>query len=183
MFTPEVITLPWVGEVTVLKSLISWGSFALMIVLSMFLMIPVASAFTGLFLDEVADAVEDRHYASLPPAPSQPFSEIAIDTVNFLGVMLGLNIIGLIAFPFFGPLAPVLFLGLNGFLLGREYFQMAAMRRIGRIEGRKLFAKHRAEIWLAGAFMALPLIVPIVNLFVPVLAAASFTHMFQRLRS
>lgn len=182
LFTPEVVTLPWVGEITFLKSIFSWASIFLMIGLSMFLMIPVASAFTGLFLDEVAEAVEDRHYPSLAPAPSQPFSDIAIDTVNFLGLIVGLNVVGLIVFPFFGPLAPALFLGLNGFLLGREYFQMAAMRRLGRIEGRRLLNNNRSEIWLAGALMALPLLVPLLNLFVPVLAAATFTHMFQRLR-
>lgn len=183
IFTPETVTLPWVGEITILKGLVSWASFFLMIFLSMFLMIPVASAFTGLFLDEVASAVEDRHYPSLPPAPRQSYGDIFVETLNFLGLIVGLNVVGLIVFPFFGPLAPILFLGLNGFLLGREYFQMAAMRRIGRIEGRKLMAENRFEVWTAGALMALPLIIPIVNLFVPVLAAATFTHLFQRLRS
>ncbi|WP_380053501.1 EI24 domain-containing protein [Falsihalocynthiibacter sp. SS001] len=182
VFVPEAIDLPLIGEVTFLKSLFSWGTLLLMIPLSMLLMIPVASAFTGFFLDEVATAVEDRHYPYLAAPPSQPLGDTIVDTINFFGLMIGLNIIGLIVFPFFGPLAPLMFLGLNGFLLGREYFQMAAMRRIGRVEGRKLQRSNSGEIWLAGALMALPLFVPIVNLFVPVLAAATFTHMFQRLR-
>ncbi len=38
-----------------------------MIVLSAVLMVPVAAAFTGVFLDEVADAVEARHYPHLVP--------------------------------------------------------------------------------------------------------------------
>lgn len=182
LFTPETVTLPLVGEIAVLKSLLSWASLLLMLLLSMFLMIPVASAFTGLFLDEVADAVEDRHYPNLPAPPKQRFGDIAIDTVNFMGLLIGLNILGLVIFPFFGPLSPVMFLGLNGYLLGREYFQMAAMRRLGRVNGRKLYSKNKGEIWLAGALMALPLLIPFVNLFVPVLAAATFTHLFQRLR-
>ena len=49
--TPETFTLPWVGEVTWVRDLLGWGSLALMIGLSVFLMVPVASAFTGLFLD------------------------------------------------------------------------------------------------------------------------------------
>ncbi|MEH6836232.1 MULTISPECIES: EI24 domain-containing protein [Falsihalocynthiibacter] len=181
-FVPESVTLPWVGNITVLKSIFSWASILLMILLSMFLMIPVASAFTGFFLDEVAEAVEDKHYPQLPPAPKMPFADTVVDTVNFLGLIVGLNIVGLVVFPFFGPLAPIMFLGLNGFLLGREYFQMAAMRRLGRVQGRALMSKNRGEIWIAGALMALPLLIPFVNLFVPVLAAATFTHMFQRLR-
>lgn len=183
IFTPETITLPWIGEVSVLKSIFSWASLILMIPLSMILMIPVASAFTGLFLDEVADAVEDRHYPSLPPTPKLSIGDTIMDTFNFLGLLVGLNIVGLVVFPFFGPLAPVMFLGLNGFLLGREYFQMAAMRRLGRVQGRSLMSVHRNEVWIAGTLMALPLLIPIINLFVPVLAAATFTHMFQRLRA
>lgn len=181
LFTPETITLPLFGEVTVLRSVLTWATIPIMLVLSVFLMTPVASAFTGLFLDEVAVAVEDRHYPHLAPAIKQPLAEIAKDTVNFLGLMVGLNFVGLLVFPFFGPLAPLMFLGLNGFLLGREYFQMAAMRRMSRQDGRRMNAANRAEIWLAGALMALPLFIPIVNLFVPVLAAATFTHLFQRL--
>jgi uncharacterized protein involved in cysteine biosynthesis len=181
LFTPETITLPLFGEVTVVRSILTWAMIPIMLLLSVFLMIPVASAFTGLFLDEVAVAVEDRHYPHLAPSIKQPLGEIAKDTVNFLGLMVGLNFIGLLVFPLFGPLAPLMFLGLNGFLLGREYFQMAAMRRMSRQDGRRMNAANRSEIWLAGALMALPLFIPIVNLFVPVLAAATFTHLFQRL--
>jgi len=66
-------------------------------------------------------------------------------------------------------------------LLGREYFQMVAMRRLGRAGADALRKKHRLQIWLAGFLMAVPLSVPFVNLFIPVLGAATFTHMFHRL--
>ena len=49
-------------------------------------MVPVASAITSLFLDEVAQAVEDKHYPHLPQVRSVPFGEAMRDTVNFLGV-------------------------------------------------------------------------------------------------
>ena len=80
--TPDTFTLPWVGEVTWVKDLLGWGSLALMIGLSVFLMVPVASAFTGLFLDDVAKAVEDRHYPGLPPAPRLPFFDVLIDSLT-----------------------------------------------------------------------------------------------------
>ena len=47
--------------------------------------------------------------------------------------------------------APVLFFGLNGYLLGREYFQMAAARRMHRDEVRALYQRNKMTIWLAGA--------------------------------
>lgn len=79
------------------------------------------------------------------------------------------------------PLAPLIFLALNGFLLGREYFQLIAARRLGRAGARALRRRHAATIWLAGALMALPLLVPVVNLLVPVIGAATFTHLYHRL--
>ncbi|MCC5972510.1 MAG: EI24 domain-containing protein [Rubellimicrobium sp.] len=180
-FDPGSYTLPVIGEVTWIGDLLGWASIALMIVLSMFLMIPVASAITSLFLDDVAQAVEDRHYPHLPPASPQPFSEAAIDTVNFLGVLIGANILALALYVWFTPAAPVIFYGLNGFLLGREYFMIAAMRREGRAGAKALRARHRGAVWAAGCLMAVPLSIPIVNLVVPVLGAATFTHLYHRL--
>ncbi|MDE0590248.1 EI24 domain-containing protein [Halocynthiibacter sp. C4] len=181
--TPDTITLPLVGEITIVQSLITWGSFLLMMVLSVFLMFPVASAFTGLFLDEVSEAVEDRHYPALPPAQGQPIGDVIVDTANFLGLMIGLNIIGLIVFPFTGPFAPLCFFGMNGFLLGREYFQMVAMRRMDRKDARALHRDNGLTIWVAGGLMAVPLAIPVVNLLVPVLAAATFTHIFEAVKT
>ncbi|MXW85536.1 MAG: hypothetical protein F4Z55_06325, partial [Boseongicola sp. SB0667_bin_21] len=65
---PDVIALPWMGEISVPRQFVSLGSFLVMAVLSTFLMVPVAAAFTGIFLDDVADAVEARHYPTLSPA-------------------------------------------------------------------------------------------------------------------
>mgnify|MGYP007061007021 CR=1 FL=1 len=72
---------------------------------------------------------------------------------------------------------------LNGFLLGREYFMLVAMRRLGRPGAVQLRRRHPVAIWVAGTLMAAPLSVPVVNLLVPVLGAATFTHLFHRLNA
>ena len=87
------------------------------------------------------------------------------------------------AYIFLAPFAPVIFIALNGYLLGREYFQLVALRRLGREGAKKARRRHAATIWLAGALMAAPLTIPIVNLFIPVLGAATFTHLFHRLEA
>ncbi|MFU8776485.1 MAG: EI24 domain-containing protein [Roseovarius sp.] len=172
-------TLPLLGEVTWVGDLLSGASFLLMIVLSVFLMVPVASAITSMFLDEVAQAVEDRHYPTLPPASIVPFGEALRDTVNFLGVIIGANIMALFLYALFPPFALFIFWGLNGYLLGMEYFQLVAMRRVGRAGAKTLRKKHRLTIWAAGVLMAMPLSVPLVNLLIPILGAATFTHIFH----
>jgi len=169
------------GEVRWLKDLVSWGSFFLISFLSIFLMVPVASAITSMFLDEVAQAVEDKHYPDLPKVKPVPFGDALRDTVNFLGVLIGANILALILYAIFSFAAPFIFWALNGFLLGREYFTLAAMRRVGRDQAKVLRKQHIGTIWLAGILMAMPLSIPLLNLFIPILGAATFTHLYHRI--
>jgi len=176
---PETVTLPGGREVRWLDDLLSAGSIVLMLVLSVFLMVPVASAFTGLFLEDVAAAVEARYYPHLPPVPRLPWSDALKDSLAFFGVLVAVNLVALALYFVVGPFAPLLFWAVNGFLLGREYFQLVAMRRLGRAGAIAARKRHRGRIWLAGTLMAAPLSIPVVNLFVPILGAATFTHLFH----
>lgn len=176
-------TLPMVGQVTWINDLLSWGSVLLMLLLSTVLMVPVASAITSMFLEDVAQAVEDRHYPHLPAADPVPFLMALKDTVNFLGILIFANLLALVLYFLFAPAAPFIFWGLNGFLLGREYFTLVASRRIGISAARALRAKHATTVWLAGGLMAIPLSVPLLNLVIPILGAATFTHVFHRLNN
>ncbi|MCV2869569.1 EI24 domain-containing protein [Defluviimonas sp. WL0002] len=180
-FTPDTLTLPLIGEVDGLHTLLGWGSLLIMLILSIFLMVPVAAAFSGIFLDTVADAVEARHYPKLAPAPRIPMWDAIIEAVNFTGVLIAVNVLALMLWFTVGPLGPLVLWALNGYLIGREYFQLAAMRRIGRPAARQLRRDNRLTILAAGMLMAAPLTLPIINLFIPVLGAATFTHIFHRL--
>ncbi|MGZ9811967.1 EI24 domain-containing protein [Pseudoroseicyclus sp. H15] len=180
---PGALELPVVGQVTWLGDLLAWGSLALMLFLSMFLMIPVASAITSMFLDDVAAAVEAEYYPALPPVAGATFWEGVVDTVNFLGVLIAANLLAFLFYALLPPAAPFIFYAMNGFLLGREYFQIAAMRREGRAGAKALRSRNIFQIWLAGCLMAVPLSIPLINLLVPVLGAATFTHLYHRVRT
>lgn len=175
--------VPVIGQVTWLDDLLSFSSFIFMFILSIFLMVPVASAITSMFLDDVAQAVEDRHYPNLPAVDPVPFSDALRDTLYFLGVLIIANLLAFILYAFFSALAVFIFWGLNGFLLGREYFQLAAMRRLGRQGAAALRKKNKGTIWLAGILMAVPLSIPLVNLLIPIVGAATFTHLFHQIQA
>jgi uncharacterized protein involved in cysteine biosynthesis len=149
--------------------------------MSMFLMVPVASLFTGLFLEQVADAVEVKHYPLLPPANKVNFSDALIDSVKFFGLLIVVNLLAVVIYLLSTLMAPIVFWIVNGILLGREYFQLVAMRRLGRKGANELRKKHRFTIWLAGFLMAVPLSLPLINLFIPVMGVAVFTHIFHKL--
>lgn len=180
-FTPDAIDIPLVGPVGGLDTLLSWGSLLFMVGLSVFLMVPVASLFSGFFLEDVAEAVEARHYPHLPPAPRLPLYQSVVDSVNFFAVLVAVNAFAVLLYAFAGPFIPVAFWALNGFLLGREFFMLVAMRRLGRPGAVALRRRHPVAIWVAGTLMAAPLSIPLVNLLIPVLGAATFTHLFHRL--
>ena len=181
LFGPSTITLPWIGPVGGIDTAIGIGGAIVVLAASIFLMVPVASAFSGIFLDSVADAVEARHYPALPPATPPPLTDTLISSASFFLVLVFLNICALVLFIWTGPLAPLLFWAMNGYLLGREYFTLAAERRVGRVAAVALRKRHMATIWLAGVLMAAPLLVPVLNLLIPVLGAATFTHIFHAL--
>lgn len=177
----DAVTLPLLGEVQWVDNVLSWAFVALMTVMSFFLMIPVASAFVSMFLDEVAEAVEERHYPSLPKVPGPPVKDEILDGLSAMGVLIGANVVALLLTLILPVAGLPVFYAVNGFLLGREYFTVAAMRRVGRSRATELRKRHGATIWMAGVLMAVPLTVPILNLVVPIVGAATFTHIFHRL--
>ncbi len=179
LIVPDAFTIPWLGEITWIDNALSFAVVPLMMVLSVFLMVPVASAFTGLFLDQVVDAVEAKHYPSAPAVSPLSLSENLTESLRFLGVLIVANLVALILY--ITPLAPFVFWGLNGFLLGREYATLVAQRRLGNAGARDFRGANRWQIWGLGILMAVPLTVPIVNLLVPVIGVAAFTHLYHRL--
>ena len=164
-----------------LKQFIGIGSFFIVIVLSFFLMVPVASLGTSFFLDDVAAAVEEKHYPFLPKVQPAGFWQGVSDTISFFGILVLCNMGAILVSLLVPVLGPFIFFATNGYLLGREYFQLVATRRLGQRDARALFATYRTRIWIAGCLMTLPLFLPVVNLLVPVLGAATFTHLFHRL--
>jgi uncharacterized protein involved in cysteine biosynthesis len=151
-------------------------------VLAWFLFPAVASATIGLFLDDVAAAVEARHYPLLPPARDQPVGEIVATTAKFLAIVLGLNL-AVLAFLLVPPLFPFVFYGVNGYLLGREYFELAALRRLTPEEATALRRQHWGKLFVAGLMIALLLTVPLVNLLAPIIGTAAMVHVAEGLRA
>ena len=172
-----------IGDQSWLGALINIGGVLFTIALSIWLMVPVTSAIIALFLDEVAQAVEARHYPHLPKQTATKLQDQILVGISFFGILLLANIGALILSMILPLLAPFVFWATNGYLMGREYFQMAAMRRMPRAQAQELFQRHQGSIWTAGILMAIPMSIPLVGLFIPILGAATFTHQFERLRA
>lgn len=147
-----------------------------------FILFPgVVAAILPLFADRIITAVESRHYPDLPPPRTQPIAEQVATALRFLAVVLALNVLVL---PLY--LVPVVnalvFYGVNGYLLGREYYEMVAPRRLDTEQRRALWRRRRLGFVLAGVAFAFLSTLPLVNLLAPALAAAVMTHLVEPYR-
>jgi uncharacterized protein involved in cysteine biosynthesis len=138
----------------------------------------IAAMIAGLFVDRVARAVERRYYPGLPPARASGFAEQLGGQLSFLLTALLLNLLVLPLYLIWGANIPI-FLALNGYLLGREYFELVALRRVDRRTARLLWRVHRPRLIVCGAAIAAFSFVPFANLLTPVLATAFMLHIFQ----
>jgi uncharacterized protein involved in cysteine biosynthesis len=130
----------------------------------------------GLFSESVVEAVERRYYPGLPAAPGMSLGAQVSTGGRFLLVALPLNLIALPLYLIPGANLPV-YLALNGYLLGREYFELVAGQRLPSSEMALLRREHRGRLWLAGVLIAAMLMVPGFNLVAPVVAIAFMVHL------
>ena len=174
---PGDLVLPWIGTLDVGAAL-SWGTLALFPLMGFFLMAPVAAGFAGLFAERVADVVEELHYPARRGG-SLDFLDGLLESVAVVAAILAVAVVSLFLTPVLGPLAPVLLFTANGWLLGREFFQMVARRHLPAEDADRLRQRRPGAVVTLGIGVALLLTVPLLNILVPVLAAAAYTHLFH----
>lgn len=168
-----------------LRTLVDVAAGAGVVALAWFLFPAAVSLVVGLFLDDVATAVEARHYPALPPPRRQTLVQDVIGGARFALLALALNLLALpvlllgMVIP---PLNLVVFYGLNGYLLSREYFELVALRRVDAEQARRMRRAFGGRLFVAGVIVALLLTVPLVNLVAPVIATAFMVHLFEGLR-
>lgn len=149
------------------------------------ILFPVAAtAIVGFYLEDVADAVDRRHYPQLPDSRRQSIAEAVRSTVSFALVAIGLNLLLLplyVVLMFFPPANFLLFLAVNGYLIGREYFEVVAFRRLEPAPATSLRRLNQGRLFFAGALIAFLFTIPVVNLIMPVVATMFMVHLFNSL--
>lgn len=161
-----------------LEGLAQFGGVFAAIVIAWFIFPAVAAAIAGIFADEVIDAVEARHYPALPPGRPVPILAAVLDGLKLAAIALLVNVaaLPLLVIP---PLYVLFTWIVNGWLLGREYFEMVAFRRMDRAAAHDLRRRHNRTFTIAGVMIAVCLTIPFVNLVAPVLGAAFMVHVAQ----
>ncbi|MFS8049107.1 sulfate transporter family protein [Rhizobium sp. BR 314] len=168
-------TADWTGWLTLFLAIFAGIALALAMAL---LISPVTALIAGLFLDDVADVVEKRDYPSDAPGTAMPIAAAMKSSLRFLGVVIVGNIVALFLL-FIPGVNLIAFFLVNGYLLGREFFEFAAMRFRSPDEAREFRVKYALTVFLAGLVIAAFLAIPLLNLLTPLFAAGMMVHLHK----
>ena len=147
---------------------------------AVFLMPAITSLVASVFVDEAADHVEREHYPAERPGVALPIGLAMIEGIKTALLTILVYLIAL-PFVFFAGAGFIVFYIATAWLLGREYFELAAMRFRSPQEAKAMRKDNAATVFTAGLVIAAFVSIPIVNLATPLFGMAFMVHMHKRL--
>ena len=147
--------------------------------LSWLLFPAVVTMIMSFFLERVAAAVEGLDYPGRGPPRRQPIGETIRAMLRLTTLALLLNLLALPVYLLMPGINLFLFLALNGYLLGREYFEVVALRRLDAATSKAARNRSGLRVFLGGIMIAALFSLPFVNLVAPVIATAFMVHLFE----
>ena len=176
--------LYWLAQhVERFRQWLEWGGWIVSFVAALLLFPTTFLLVQSFFQEAVAARVERKYYPHLPPALSTPLRVAIWRGLKFTLLMILLN---LGAAPIFLGLTflmgsgAVVYVIMNGYLCGREYFEVVALRRLPHHEVDAARRASAGNVFATGLVVTLLGMVPVVNLLMPVLGAATMVHVLHR---
>lgn len=170
----------WHSSLEVLAWIISIAAGLGVVFGSVFLMPAITSLVASFFVDDVADVVEREYYPAEPPGTALPFNQAIFEGIKTALLTI---LVYLLALPlvFLAGAGFLIFFLAAAWLLGREYFELAAMRFRSPEDAKAMRRDNAATIFTAGLFIAAFVSIPVVNLATPIFGMAFMVHMHKRL--
>jgi CysZ protein len=147
---------------------------------AVFLMPAITSLVASVFVDEVADHVEREHYPAEHPGTALPLGLAMTEGIKTALLTILVYLIAL-PFVFVAGAGFIAFFIATAWLMGREYFELAAMRFRPPAEAKAMRKENAAVVFTAGLIIAAFVSIPIVNLATPLFGMAFMVHMHKRL--
>jgi CysZ protein len=147
---------------------------------AVFLMPAITSLVASVFVDDVADQVELEYYPAEQPGVALPLGIAMSEGIKTALLTILVYLVAL-PFVFFAGAGFIAFFVATAWLMGREYFELAAMRFRPPAEAKAMRKRHAGIIFIAGLVIAAFVSIPIVNLATPLFGMAFMVHMHKRL--
>jgi CysZ protein len=172
---PPIAGRPWINEFLELAT-------PIILILAVFLLgAPVAAMVGSVFIDGIAERVDKYFYPNDVKAPGTPVATGIGEVFRLVGLSLLINVALLpvdVGIPGIAEFATVL---ANGWLFGREFFELASLRHLSRKDSDALRRCHSGKIYGAGLLIAVLTLIPGIDLIAPFFGAALMAHLFKRL--
>jgi CysZ protein len=143
---------------------------------------PVAAVIGTLFLDRLAGRIEARDFPQSIVRPGAFWSTLTAG-LRLSAAVLGADILLLpldIGLPGIGEAASLL---VNGWLLGWEYFELAALRHLTPAAADALRKSQGWRVWGSGMAISILSAVPVLDLIAPLFGTALMVHLFHRIQT
>ncbi|UTW58971.1 EI24 domain-containing protein [Kordiimonas sp. SCSIO 12603] len=185
-YWPETFVFGWDWIDELGESIAAAGFWAVVSVGSYLLFPGIVTMVMGVLIDKIATAVEEEYYPNRIGTREVPITDVVISAGKLTLIMLVVNLLALVPYIilFFMTASAgafALFIAINGFLLGREYYEMVAMRHMDRKMMNRFRMEYGSKIFMVGAMMAAMFAVPFLNILAPIIGAAVMTHVFHHL--
>jgi CysZ protein len=146
-----------------------------------FLGAPVAAIFGSLYLDRIAAKVDAHFFPDDPKSAGTPLARGLGEAARLIALSLLVNVFLLpvdIGVPGLAEIATIL---ANGWLLGREFFELAALRHVSRKDSDAMRTRYATRIYAAGLLISILTAIPLIDLIAPFFGSALMAHLFKRL--
>lgn len=147
---------------------------------AVFLVAPVASLIASFFFDEIAGLVEREIDPLGAPGRAAPLWDSTVSSLKFGALAVGVGVAGIVLL-FVPGIGFAIWFAANAWVLGAQYFELAAMRFRPAPEAYAMRRHYGGAVFLSGLIVAAFVSVPLLNLATPLFAAALMARLHNRL--
>lgn len=154
------------------------GVVGVVLVIGLWFMLPVLVLLISAAFQEITiSTVEQADYPDVVRTGEPHFWADLRHDIRFTLKALLLNLL-VLPFYFIG-IGFVLSVILNSYLLGREFFENAAGYHLGKPGARELGRRHKKLVYGSGLVITLLTLLPVANLFSPIIAVVWMVHVYH----
>ena len=186
-----LLTLTWYGltliklfDIAWLETLLDSISWVVIVIVSWFLFPGTVIMVMGFFIEDLIMEVEKKFYPDLDDNSIKTQGDFLWSGFKFGLLTLSINLAALpilLLFSFLPPLNIFVFTALNGYLLGREYFELIACRRLQKDRIRNFWKRNRVQLIFSGMMITFLYSIPVINFLMPAIGVAFMVHTFHRI--
>lgn len=168
--------LGWIGFLSIIS--LAFGISHLLYIM----LCPLITFIGSFYADAIIDIVEKKDFPTHSLGRHMTIRESIFFGLRFFILALIGNIIALMLY-FIPPIHLLGFYIINGYIFGRTYFMINALRFNNYKDSHNLFQNNWGLIFSAGIFIALISAIPLLGIITPLFAPSFMTYIYKHIKN